>query len=138
MADKVTLKWDEGMSFDGAVNGHTVRIDADASVGGKNSGPRPKALMLLSLAGCTAMDVVSILNKMKMPYDAFEVDVEADKTEDHPVVYKGFRIIYRFKGKQLDIDKINKAISLSQDKYCGVSAMYRHIGPVTYEVILEE
>lgn len=138
MADRVTLKWKSGMAFEGEVNGHTLAIDADEKVGGTDSGPRPKALMLLALAGCTAMDVVSILGKMRMPYDDFTVDVVSNKTSDHPVVYTDFRIIYKFRGKELDLEKIQKAIDLSQEKYCGVSAMYRHIGPVTFEVVTEE
>lgn len=138
MADKISLKWIEGMAFDGEVNGHTLRIDANESVGGKDTGPRPKALMLIALAGCTAMDVVSILNKMRMPYDDFNVNVEANKTEEHPVVYTDFKIVYRFRGSALDRGKIEKAVSLSQDRYCGVSAMYKSIGPVSYEIVLED
>lgn len=137
MADKISLKWVDGMAFDGEVNGHTLRIDANESVGGRDTGPRPKALMLLALAGCTAMDVVSILNKMRMEYDDFLVDVESNKTEEHPVVYTDFKIVYKFKGNNLDREKIDKAVSLSQERYCGVSAMYKHIAPVTYEIVLE-
>lgn len=138
MADKISLKWVEGMAFDGEVNGHILRIDANESVGGKDTGPRPKALMLIALAGCTAMDVVSILNKMRMPYDDFDVNVEANKTEEHPVVYTDFKIVYRFRGSALDREKIEKAVSLSQDRYCGVSAMYKSIGTVSYEIVLED
>lgn len=137
MADKITLKWKEDMAFDGFVNGHTIRIDANESVGGHNTGPRPKSLMLLALAGCTAMDVVSILNKMRMPYDDFSIDVESSKTEEHPVVYTDFKIVYRFKGKQLDKEKIEKAVNLSQEKYCGVSAMYKLIAPLSFEIVLD-
>jgi putative redox protein len=138
MADKVILNWQEGMTFEGEVNGHKLVIDADEKVGGKDKGPRPKALMLLALAGCTSMDVVSILNKMRMPYDTFSVEVESNKTEEHPVVYTEFKIVYRFKGKNLDLDKIRKAVDLSQDRYCGVSAMYKHIGPVTFDIEISE
>ena len=138
MADKVILNWQEGMTFEGEVNGHKLVIDADEKVGGKDNGPRPKALMLLALAGCTSMDVVSILNKMRMPYDTFSVEVESNKTEEHPVVYTEFKIVYRFKGKNLDLDKIRKAVDLSQDRYCGVSAMYKHIGPVTFDIEISE
>jgi len=138
MADKVILNWQEGMTFEGEVNGHKLVIDADEKVGGKDKGPRPKALMLSALAGCTSMDVVSILNKMRMPYDTFSVEVESNKTEEHPVVYTEFKIVYRFKGKNLDLDKIRKAVDLSQDRYCGVSAMYKHIGPVTFDIEISE
>lgn len=138
MEEKVSLKWQEGMTFEGEVNGHKLIIDADDSVGGKDKGPRPKPLMLLALAGCTAMDVVSILNKMRMAYDDFSIDVVSNKTEEHPTVYTDFKIIYNFKGKDLDLEKIKKSIELSQDRYCGVSAMYRSIGPVNFEIVTEE
>lgn len=134
----MSLKWQEGMTFEGEVNGHKLIIDADDSVGGKDKGPRPKPLMLLALAGCTAMDVVSILNKMRMAYDDFSIDVVSNKTEEHPTVYTDFKIIYKFKGKDLDLEKIKKSIELSQDRYCGVSAMYRSIGPVNFEIVTEE
>jgi Predicted redox protein, regulator of disulfide bond formation len=138
MEEKVSLKWLEGMAFEGEVNGHKLTVDADENVGGKNAGPRPKPLMLLALAGCTAMDVVSILGKMKMPYDEFSIDVVSNKTEEHPTVYTDFKILYKFKGKGLDMEKITKAVDLSQEKYCGVSAMYRQFAPVTFEIAIEE
>lgn len=138
MADKVLLEWKSGMSFIGEVNGHKLVIDADEKVGGNNEGPRPKALMLLALAGCTAMDVVSILNKMRMPYESFDIEVVSNKTEEHPVVYTDFKILYKFKGKELDAEKIKKAVDLSQERYCGVSAMYKNIAPVTFEIIINQ
>lgn len=126
------------MSFETEMNGHKVILDADPSVGGEDKGVRPKPLMLLSLAGCTAMDVISILRKMRVDVDDFNVRVEADMTEEHPKHYTKMHVIYTFKGKDLPKDKIEKAVSLSDEKYCGVSAVYRKALELTHEIRLED
>ncbi len=116
--------WKDGMAFEAVMDGHTITIDATPDVGGKDLGPRPKPLMLLSLAGCTGMDVVSILDKMKQKLSWFNVKVEAEQTEEHPKHYKKFTVIYQFKqSDNLDPGKVEKAVSLSQERYCGVSAL---------------
>ncbi|HON19019.1 MAG TPA: OsmC family protein [Salinivirgaceae bacterium] len=134
MKNNVSLQWKSDMAFEGLVNGHKILIDADESVGGHDTGPRPKPLMLLALAGCTAMDVVSILKKMRVELDDFNVLVSAELTEEHPKVYKSMHIEYQFKGKDLDLEKLQKAVDLSQERYCGVSAMYRRIMDLTFEI----
>jgi putative redox protein len=134
MKSKVTLK--EGMNFIGDLDGHEVSIDADAAVGGQDKGPRPKGLMLTSLAGCTAMDVISILRKMKVEPDEFSVETEAEVTDEHPKVFKNIKIIYRIKG-DVPRDKAEKAVSLSLDRYCGVTDMLRKAAPVDFEIIIE-
>lgn len=131
---KVEIKWNELMQFDALVNGHTIKLDADSSVGGNNVGPRPKPLLLVALAGCTGMDVVSILEKMRMKMDDLQIDVDGELTEEHPKIYNKIHITYKFKGSDLDIDKINKAITLSQERYCGVSAMLSKAAEITYSV----
>jgi putative redox protein len=123
------------MSFDIDLQGFNIRVDADESVGGKNQGPTPKPLMLSALAGCTGMDVASILGKMKMPYDSFTIEVEGNLTDEHPRVYDSIHLKYIFSGDSLDLSKIEKAITLSQDKYCGVSAMLGKSATITYEII---
>lgn len=135
MITSVTLK--EGMFFNGNLNGFEIPIDADEAVGGQNRGPRPKGLMLTALAGCTAMDVISILRKMRHEPDAFSVEVDADLSEEHPRVYTEIRIVYRLKGK-LDREKVEKAVVLSQDRYCGVSAMLKEAAPIRYDIIIED
>lgn len=125
------------MSFETEVNGHKIILDADASVGGQDKGPRPKPLLMVSLAGCTAMDVVSLLGKMRVTVDSFRVEVEGELSEEHPKVYKYLHIRYIFKGDNLPPDKIEKAISLSQEKYCGVSAMLSKATKLSYEIVLE-
>jgi putative redox protein len=132
---KIELNWKQEMAFEAEVNGHLVTLDADGAVGGTNLGPRPKPLMLLALAGCTAMDVVSILKKMKVEPERFSVGVEGTLTDEHPKVYSAFHIIYTFKG-DIDREKVDKAIALSQEKYCGVSAMYRQFATITHEVVI--
>jgi putative redox protein len=126
------------MAFETEMNGHKVVLDADPSVGGENKGVRPKPLMLLSLAGCTGMDVISILKKMRVEVDDFNVRVEADMTEEHPKHYNQMKVIYSFKGKDLPREKIEKAVNLSEEKYCGVSAVYKKAMDVTTEIEIEE
>lgn len=96
MKTKLSVNWLDGMAFESEVNGHKIVIDADEAVGGKDRGPRPKPLMLLALAGCTGMDVVSILKKMRVELDNFSVEVEANNTEEHPKHYDEMKVIYKF------------------------------------------
>lgn len=134
---RISTKWLNNLAFEGVVNGHKIIIDADEIVGGQDKGPRPKPFMELALAGCTGIDVVSILNKMKVTYDDFQVHIESEITEEHPKHYKSMHIIYEFTGKDLDFSKLEKAIKLSQDKYCGVSYMYKQFLNLTHEIIIK-
>ncbi|MFW6250710.1 MAG: OsmC family protein [Alkalispirochaetaceae bacterium] len=136
MSHKTKAVWRGDMSFDIELQGFSIRVDADESVGGKNQGPTPKPLMLASLAGCTGMDVVAILGKMQMPYDRFELDISGETTEEHPKVYREIHIDYKFWGSELDEPKIQKAVKLSQEKYCGVSATLSEVGEVRYTIHL--
>jgi len=122
------------MSFDAQLGDHHISLDALPELGGDDSGVRPKELMLVALAGCTGMDVVSILAKMRVELNGFNVQVQAEMTEEHPKHYTKIHIIYEFRGTDLPPDKLEKAISLSQDRYCGVSFMYKKIMDVTHEV----
>jgi len=130
---KIVLK--EGMAFDIEVEGHAWRIDAAPEFGGVNYGPPPKQMVLASLAGCSGMDVVAILRKMQMPFDAFVVEVSGILTDEHPKVYSDIKIRYIFSGGGLDTAKIGKAVNLSLDKYCGVAAMLRKTAKITYEIV---
>lgn len=137
MKQSISLNWNEAMSFESMINGHKIIIDADESVGGKNQGPRPKPLLLLALAGCTAMDVVSMLGKMRVLPDSFHVEVEGELTEEHPKVYKSLHVKYIFAGKELPMEKLEKAVNLSQEKYCGVSAMLAKASELTFEIVVQ-
>jgi putative redox protein len=138
--DKVTVfaDWQSGLAFEAEVSGHKLMLDADEKVGGTNKGPRPKPLMLAALAGCTGMDVISILQKMKVEVKKFRVWVEALQTDEHPKHYTEMKVIYEFTGANLPQDKIEKAISLSEERYCGVSATLRKALPITHEIRLNE
>ena len=126
-----------GLAFEVELQGHTFWLDGDESVGGSDKGPRPKAMLLSGLAGCTGMDVASILAKMKMPYERLTLEIDAHQTDEHPKVYDKIHIKYIFAGDELDHSKIEKAIKLSQDKYCGASAMLRETAEITYEIVTE-
>lgn len=138
MKTKIDLNWLENMSFESEVMGHKIKIDAGEENGGNDSGHRPKPLMLLALAGCTGMDVVSILKKMRVEYDDLTISVEANLRDEHPKYYDQMKVIYRFVGKNLPKDKIERAVQLSDEQYCGVSALYKKAIPVTSEIIIEE
>lgn len=130
----VTTKWLNNMAFEAEVNGHKIILDAVTEVGGEDRGPRPKPLMLMSLGGCTGMDVISILKKMRVEPEKFNVQVEGDLTEEYPKHYYKMHVIYEFTGKDLPMDKLKKAVELSQEKYCGVSAVYKKAMELTYEI----
>ena len=136
MAVKTVLDWHGGMSFDVELQGHRFTVDAMEEFGGRNRGPRPKPLVLSGLGGCTGMDVVSLLGKMKMPFDGFTVEVEGESREEHPQIFTKITIRYIFTGKQLDREKIDKAIALSLQKYCGVYAMLANSAEITHQVAL--
>lgn len=134
----VKVNWLENMAFEAEVNGHKIVLDAAEAVGGENRGPRPKPMMLTALAGCTGMDVVSILNKMRVEVEDFNVIVEGDLTEEHPKQFFKMNVIYEFKGKDLPLEKLEKAVSLSEERYCGVSAMYKKAIELTSEIRIVE
>jgi putative redox protein len=136
MKDTVNLKWINNLAFETIVNGHKIFIDAKPEVGGTDKGPRPKPLMMVALAGCTGIDVVSLLKKMRIEVEEFNVRVEGDITEEHPKHFTGMHIIYEFKGSDLPVDKLERAIELSQNKYCGVSETYRKAMKLTYEIMI--
>ncbi|MFO8021863.1 MAG: OsmC family protein [Perlabentimonas sp.] len=131
---EISLDWQGDMSFETELNGHKIQIDAGPEAGGNNKGPRPKPFMLVALAGCTGMDVVSILKKMRVEYEGLTIKVEAEHTEEHPKHYSSMNVIFEFKGSNLPVDKLKKAVNLSEERYCGVSAVYRKAIPVTTEV----
>ena len=133
MIHKVITAWKDKMAFDSKIDNHTIRIDTNGELG-DNTGPSPKKLLLSALAGCTGMDVVSLLKKMRVPFTNLEMDIEADLTDEHPKVYSEIRITYKLFGKDLNQEKVKKAIELSQEKYCGVNAMLRKNSNIKYTI----
>lgn len=134
MKHVIDLSWKENMAFGCNLDGHELVLDVPAESGGNDLGPRPKKLMLLALAGCTGIDVIAILKKMKIEPRAFNVVVEGELTEEHPKKYTRMKVIYQFKGDDLPLEKLERAVQLSQEKYCGVSAMYREAIPLDFEI----
>jgi len=137
MKSKVDVTWTKDMVFEARVDNHIILLDADEAAGGHEHGPRPKPLTLVALGGCTGMDVVAILKKMKVELDYFNVQVEGELTDEHPRVYHTITIQYIFRGKNLEMDKLEKAVNLSQEKYCGVSAMLRKAVKLQYKIVVE-
>ena len=138
MKNKVEVKWTEKMSFDAIVNDHKIVLDAMEAVGGEDKGPRPKGLLLVALGGCTGMDVVSMLKKMRVEFDYFNVEVEGESTEEHAKYYHKITINYIFRGNDLPLEKLEKAVNLSQDRYCGVTAMLEKAAKIEHKIIVEE
>lgn len=137
--EEVSVNWLENMAFEAEVNGHKITMDAAEAVGGENRGPRPKPFMLAALGGCTGMDVVSILKKMRVDFKGVNVKITGELTEDHPKYFNKMHVIYEFTGKDLPMEKLEKAVSLSEERYCGVSALYKQAIPITSEIkIIEE
>ncbi len=134
MKTSLNLNWKDGMAFESEINGHKIVIDAVESVGGKDRGPRPKPLMILALAGCTSMDVLSILKKMRVELDDYACEIVAEETEEHPKHYNEMKVIYKFWGKDLPKEKLEKAVNLSEERYCGVSYVYNKYVKMSYEI----
>ncbi|MGB1042407.1 MAG: OsmC family protein [Tenacibaculum sp.] len=132
----VTTVWKENLQFEtDNPSGHKVLIDTSEENGGNNSGLGPKAMMLSALAGCSGLDVVSLLNKMRVNFDDFKMETSGELTEEHPKYYHTVTLDYHFYGNNLDEDKINKAVNLSIDKYCGVLEMFRKFAKVNTRII---
>lgn len=113
-------------------SGHGIIMDSTVDKGGFDSGPRPMELLLMSVIGCTGMDVVYILRKMRVKFDGFEVEIKGERAEHHPRVYKKVEIIYTIYGENIPEDKLKQAIDLSQNKYCAASATLKAVGELTY------
>lgn len=137
MKNKINAIWKDKMAFEAEINGHKLMLDADSAVGGEDHGPRPKGLLLVSLAGCTAMDVISILKKMRVNPDYFNVEVEGELVDEHPKYYHSIHLKYIFRGENLPMEKLEKAVNLSQERYCGVSAMLGKAAKLSHEIVID-
>ena len=134
MTNKVITKWSEGMSFETiSPNGTSLRLGSSLE-GDSEKIASPKALMLSSLAVCSGIDVVSILEKMKIELKEFKINTVGSLTQEHPKYYNKVSMEYHFYGDQLDKEKINKAVNLSITKYCGVMEMFRSFAEITTEI----
>ena len=138
MKQSIKASWKGDLAFETELNGHKLVMDASEEGGGHDLGPRPKILMLAALAGCTGMDVVSILQKMRVDFTAVDIEVQGDVTDEHPKHYEKMHVIYTITGKNLPMDKLEKAVKMSEETYCGVGALYRKAIEVTSEIIVVE
>lgn len=135
----VSTKWLGGMAFESTnPSGLTLKIDASKEDGGEGSGLRPKALMLSSLAGCSGIDVALIIAKMKLPVRDFSIEINAELSESQPQTYTEVKLEYHFYGEKLEVKKLERAVCLSLEKYCGVMEMFRSFAKLSWNVILHE
>ena len=131
--------WKSGLSFAGLTgSGFTVPMDASADHGGANEGPRPMELVLLSLGGCTAMDVISILQKKRQEVTNFEILLHADRSSEHPKVFTDITVEFVVTGHNLDEEAVRRAVELSETKYCSVNAMLSKSAPIHSKVTVKE
>jgi putative redox protein len=130
----ITTKHKGKMAFEADLGRHKIIMDTETENGGDDSGPRPKRLLLGTLATCTGMDVVSLLEKMRVPFSDFDIITEADLSQEHPKVFTAITVIYRIRVAAEHRDKVQKAVDLSQEKYCGISAMLRKNSPMDYTI----
>jgi len=134
MTHQVKLEWKGKMQFEAKVPGAVIPLDAAEAVGGEGKGSRSKPLMLTSLAGCTGMDVASLMKKMRAEADDLQIDVSGELTDEHPKYYKKVKVEYRFYGKNLKKEKLQKCVNLSVDRYCGVMEMFRQFAEIEIDV----
>ena len=127
---KTTTIWKGGKAFDSLKENSKIEIDGAA-------GFNPKALLLSGLSACSGIDVVEILEKMRVPFANLQVDAEAEQTADHPRVFKTIHLTYQLETEEENRDKIKKAIDLSLEKYCGVAAMLRKNSDILYEIVIK-
>lgn len=130
---KTSTTWKHDQAFESRLEENVFNID-----GNRKEGPNPKALLLSAIAACSGIDVVDILAKMRVPFSDFMIDVETEQTTEHPRVFKDIFITYKLKTADENEDKVKKAIDLSLDKYCGVSAMLKKNSPIHYKLELSK
>ena len=124
---KTTTTWVHEHHFTSEQEGVSIALD-----GNRKEGMSPKALLLSGVAGCSGIDVVDILQKMRVPFTQFQVEAAAEQTEEHPRVFTEVSLVYKIDCAEEELDKVRKAIDLSLEKYCGVAAMLRKNSPITY------
>jgi putative redox protein len=131
------VKWHQRLTFTGTADtGFEVAMGAPPAVGGDSDGFKPIELMLVSLAGCTAMDVISILQKKRQDVHAFDVKVVADRAEEHPRVFKHITLEFILTGKDIDQASVQRAVELSAEKYCAAQAMLSPVVPIEHVITI--
>ena len=131
---EIETQWMGKMQFNALVNGHTIIMDAPERVGGEDNGPIPKPFVLTALSGCTGMDIVAILRKAQKEVQDLSIKVTGELSKQAPIQYVAMHVNYDFKGDPSCKDAALDAVTVSQEKYCGVSQMLKKALPVTWEV----
>ncbi|MFC4230417.1 OsmC family protein [Parasediminibacterium paludis] len=131
----IETQWMGKMQFNALVNGHTIIMDAPERVGGEDNGPIPKPFILTALSGCTGMDIVGLLYKQAQEIDNLNIIVTGELSKQAPIAYVAMHIIYDFKGPEANSLAALEAVTLSQEKYCGVSHMLKKALPITWQVL---
>ena len=135
---RAQVKWVENLRFVGVSNsGRSIVMDGLAAVGGDASAVTPGELVFIALGGCTGVDVISILKKMRVSLRDLKIEIEGEPVETHPRIYKWIKLTYRFYGVA-DRDKARQAVALSQEKYCSVSAIVKKSAELAHEIVFEE
>jgi putative redox protein len=135
----ISVNWVDGMLMVGkSHSGHSITMDGPHEIGGENLGVRPMEMLLLGVAGCTMIDVVSTLKKMRQDLTQCETKVNAERANDHPKVFTDIHIQFILKGKDLDQNKVEKAITLSAEKYCSASIMLGKTASITHDFEIVE
>ena len=130
----ISVNWVDGLLMVGkSDSGHTITMDGPPESGGENLGVRPMEMLLLGVAGCTMIDVVTTLKKMRQDLSHLETKINAERATDHPKVFTDIHIQFVVKGKDLDPKKVDKAITLSADKYCSASIMLGETATITHD-----
>jgi putative redox protein len=139
MATTARITWVQDALFVGeSGSGHTITMDGSPDVGGRNLAARPMEMVLIGMGGCTAIDVASMLRKQRQDVRDIIVELEAERADDHPKVFTAVKVIYRVRGKKLNRALVERAVSLSDEKYCSATAMIRKSANVTHEIVLED
>ncbi|MBN2340892.1 MAG: OsmC family protein [Deltaproteobacteria bacterium] len=133
----VTTKYFGNKRFQSNEGPATITMDAPKEAGGLGEGVGPKSLLLYGLMGCTGLDVVSILEKKKIDYDSFEISVDAEQTGTHPKVYKQIKLTFTFETDEAHRKDIERAITLSEKTFCGVSAMLSKTADMSWELVIK-
>ena len=128
----------EGMHFVGEIDGLRIDTDAKEEAGGVGAGPDPVRFLLLGLAGCTAMDVISILRKKRQEVTSLEVEVHGTRVDKHPKVYNRIEVVYRVEGNEVDARALERAIELSETRYCPVIAMLGETAEIVSRYEIEQ
>ena len=139
MSTTAKVSWVDGALFvaEGG-SGHTITMDGAPDMGGRDLASRPMEVVLMGMGGCTAIDVVSMLKKQRQDIESVEVSLAAERASDHPKVFTSVKLVYTVRGRNLSRPLIERAVSLSDEKYCSATAMIRKSAAVTHEVVLVE